>query len=43
MQQDPLEGRGRLSVPAVAGLPGLVQVVAFDDRRAARRLLRLLC
>jgi RNA polymerase sigma-70 factor (TIGR02960 family) len=42
VQQDPLECRGWLSVPAVTRLPGLVQVVALDDRCAARRLLGLL-
>src|SRR3984957_6853312 len=38
VEQDPLERRGRLARPALARLADLVEVVARDDRGAARCL-----
>jgi hypothetical protein len=39
VEQDPVQCRGRLPIPPFAGLSGVAEVVGFDDRRAARRLL----
>ena len=38
VEQDPFQGGGRLSVPAIARLAYRVEVVPGDDRRAAFRL-----